>query len=79
MSEASSPAGSPLNRTWQGIVALFALVFNASVILYVILAGEPANSLHVSALAWAWGSGLAILAGLGIGSSLEVILPFFRK
>lgn len=75
---AISPAPASLNRTWITVITMMALAFNAAVILYVILAGSDDNSLHTSALAWAWGSALIILTGLGIGSSLTTILEFFR-
>lgn len=67
-----------LGRTWITVITMLALAFNASVILYVVLAGSDDNSLHTSALAWAWGTGTIILTGLGIGSSLTTILEFFR-
>lgn len=48
--------GIPLpNRSTRKRFVIYMLVFCAIVIGYTILAGDPANSLHVSAMAWAWG------------------------
>lgn len=52
-------------------VARGTLIFNGLVIAYLIRFGESANSLHVSALSWAFTlSGSVILATLG-GQAIE--------
>lgn len=78
MDTTSPPAPVTLHRTWITIITMLALAFNAAIILYVVIAGDPNNNFQGSALAWAYGTGMIILTGLGIGSSLTTILEFFR-
>lgn len=66
----TAPAPPHMNNTLNVVLALIVLAFNAAIILYCILAGSPANSLHTSAMAWAFGTSILILAGFGIGSKL---------
>lgn len=48
--------GMPLpNRSTRKRFVIYMLLFCAAVIIYTIGWGAPGNSLHVSALAWAWG------------------------
>lgn len=56
-----------LTRTWQTVVTMCALTFNAALVAYLVAYGEHTNSLHTSALAWAFGTSVGILAGIGIG------------
>jgi hypothetical protein len=69
------PAADPtnLNATVKGAIAIAALIANAAVIAFAILAGDPKNSLHASALAWSYASALAILAGLGFPAALSAL------
>lgn len=68
-----------VGRTWTTVIAICSLLFNAAVILYIVLAGDPVNSLHTSALAWCFASGLAILAGLGFGAISSLVPQLIKK
>ncbi len=48
-------------------LAILALTFNGSIIIYLLWRGKSDNSLHTSALAWSYATGVGILAGLGFG------------
>jgi len=56
-----------LNATWKSIIAMLVLGFNGGLIVYLVMYGQSNNSLHTSALAWSFGSSIALLAGLGFG------------
>lgn len=71
MSDSSNAPTPPhMNNTLNVVLALIVLAFNAILILYCVYYGNPANSLHTSAMAWAFGTSILILAGFGIGSKL---------
>lgn len=67
-----------LNHTWKGVLCVGSLLFNAGIILFCLLKGEPANSLHSSALAWAFMLAGATLGGLGIASLTPTVLDAFK-
>ena len=50
----------PSQRARQGFVVT-TLIFCWSIVLFVVFYGDPANSLHSSALAWAFGTSAAVL------------------
>lgn len=62
---------TPMNRTLRGTVAVCMLMLCWLLIGWIVLAGDPENSLHASALAWAFAMQLGIMAGLGFGAALE--------
>jgi hypothetical protein len=51
-------------------LALAALTFNGSIIIYLLWRGQSDNSLHKSAMAWSYATGFGVLAGLGILAGL---------
>lgn len=72
--ETKEVAQVDVGRTWATIISIGTLLFNAGTIVYLLLYGVADNSLHASALSWSYFSGLAVLAGIGIGA-ISVMLP----
>lgn len=58
----------PVNGTWRIVFASVGLAFDAAVIWWTLLCGNPANSLHASAQSWAWFMGFTTMAGIGVSS-----------
>lgn len=54
------------NNSLRGFLAIVSLSFCAALIVWLVLYGKSENSLHVSALSWAWFSFLGILISAGI-------------
>lgn len=73
---ADVPAVS-FNNTWKAVMTITTLLFNAGIIIFCLGWGAKDNSLHSSAMAWAFMVDFAILAGLGIGAALPTIAQFF--
>lgn len=67
------------NNTWKAVITITTLLFNAGIIVFCLLKGEPANSLHSSALGWAFIVDIGIIAGLGIGAALPTIVQLTSK
>lgn len=57
------------SRLVIGVVSLALCFF---LIGFLVINGNPDNSLHQSALAWAFTGSFAILGGFGFGKVLEV-------
>lgn len=57
----------PLRKTRKQIV-IGTLLFCAAVIVGVVWKGEPTNTLHTSALAWAFSSSIAVIMGYVFGA-----------
>jgi hypothetical protein len=64
-----------LNTTGRAVVAIAVICFCVAVIVWLVLHGQPANSLHQSALSWAWTVLLASMGALGIDAAAEKYLP----
>jgi hypothetical protein len=64
----ADPVPVSFNNTWRAGFTVCTFLFNAGIIVFCLLKGEPTNSLHSSAMSWAFFVDLTILAGLGIGS-----------
>lgn len=45
----------------------------AALIAYIVVAGDPANSLHQSALAWSFTLSGAMLGGYLFGATWEIV------
>ncbi len=63
-----------INSTWKVVIAIAVLAFNGAIIALLIWKGDTNNSLHTSALAWSYMSGLGVLAGIGFGA-IAGLLP----
>jgi len=61
--------------TWQIVLAWLGLAFHAGTIAYLIARGRPDNSLHASALSWAYLTAAGILAGIGFGALTPLLAP----
>lgn len=59
---------NPVSTTWRIVFAALALAFDAAIIWWTVLFGQPQNSLHASAQSWAWMSGLLVLSGVGVSA-----------
>lgn len=62
-----------ISQTWKTIIAITVLLFNGALIAMLVWKGDGNNSLHSSALLWAFVSSLGVLAGIGLGSVIENI------
>lgn len=63
------------SRTRRNIV-LASLIYSWVVIVVLLSTGEPTNSLHTSALAWAFATNMAVLFAYSFGT---IITSFFKK
>lgn len=57
----------PLRKTRKQIVSA-TLLFCAAIIVGVVWKGDPTNTLHTSALAWAFSSSIAVVMGYVFGA-----------
>jgi amino acid transporter len=57
----------------KAIFAVAALLFCAGIIVWLLLYGKADNSLHSSALSWAFCIGAGVLAGVGFGAVAHLI------
>jgi len=60
----------PTRRTRRAFV-ITTMLFCWAVIVYVVVWGNPANSLHTSALAWAFGTSTATLFAYVFGAVID--------
>lgn len=60
----------PTRQTRKQIV-VSTLIFCWTIIIYVVGWGSPTNSLHESAMAWAWGASLAVVSAYVFGAVIE--------
>jgi hypothetical protein len=67
------------NNTLKCVLTVATLVFHAGIVLFCLRWGDPANSLHSSAMAWAFAVSAGILAGLGIGAITPALLETVKK
>jgi hypothetical protein len=61
---------------WKIAFAVLALAFNAGLVVWLMLYGKPENSLHTSALSWAFTLSAGVLAGVGFGAVAHLIPGF---
>lgn len=80
MTDTSAPSVTAVsfNNTWKAVITISALLFNAAVIVYCVLKGDGANSLHSSAMAWSFATDVLVLAGLGIGSFTPDLIALMK-
>lgn len=80
MSDTTEVPAPPINKTLQAILGMATLGFNGAWISYLLLFGNPSNSLHVSGLSWLFTAGLFIMAGFGLGSTqVTKVLETIKK
>lgn len=75
---ADEPAVS-LNNSWKIAVTLLALAFHAGIVVWLIAYGRADNSLHASALSWAFATAAGVLAGIGFGALAPLVTAIFKK
>lgn len=68
-----------INKTGMAVISVAMLLFCASVIVWLILYGVPTNSLHQSALSWAWTAMTVALAALGLNVTAILQLMAGKK
>jgi len=74
MSDETSAPSTLASWNVRIIFGSIVLAFCMYVILYVVLKGAPGNSLHDSALSWAFMLIAAILGGFGVGTFAAPLL-----
>ena len=62
-------------RTTRTVFGAVGLVFAMAVIAFVTWRGSPENSLHSSALSWAWFSFLGVLVAFGASVIVDIWRP----
>ena len=67
------------NNTWKSVITLGTFLFNGGIIVFSLWKGDPANSLHTSAMSWAFTVDILILAALGIGAFTPAIIDSLTK
>lgn len=60
----------PTKTTRKNIVVT-TLLFCWAIIVWLIADGEPSNSLHSSALAWAWGVSMTVIMAYVFGAVVD--------
>ena len=68
-----------LNASWRSALAVVVLVFQGALIVWLILYGNGTNSLHQSALGWAYVTLLLVLGAIGIVQGAQAILPLMLQ
>jgi hypothetical protein len=69
----------PVNTSWRIAFAWAALGFTGGVVWWLLLYGKADNSLHASALSWAFMISGGVLAGVGFGAISNLIPSVFGK
>jgi len=57
-------------------IVVFTLLFTYSMIVWILLYGSPTNSLHESALSWAFGTNIITMFAYSFGT---IITQLFKK
>ena len=70
MSEEVTKDTAPTRETKRSF-AIAALVFSFMVISYVTVVGDPANSLHQSALSWGFTMGMFVMGAYAFSASYD--------
>lgn len=77
--EQPKPKSVKISNTFKIVVSLGWLVFNATLIVLIMVYGQSSNSLHTSGLAWAFVNCLAVMAGYGIGAMSSLVETILKK
>lgn len=62
------------NKTRRTIVVI-SLLFTYALIVYLVFKGSHTNSLHESALAWAFGTNILVMFAYSFGTLVSKYLP----
>jgi len=62
-----SSDGQLINKTGRAVIAVCMLAFSIAIIWWLLLNGRSENSLHDSAMSWAWLLIIIQLVTLGVG------------
>lgn len=63
----------PFNKSWQAGIIIGTVVLCWILIGAIVWKGDPHNSLHSSALAWAFTVNVGAMAGLGFGTAVQYL------
>jgi hypothetical protein len=63
-----------INKTGRAVITIGVLVFAIGIIVYALLAGDPDNSLHQSAMSWSYTLVIFTMLGLGIDSAAATFI-----
>jgi hypothetical protein len=66
---------SIINNTGKAIVAITLMLFCLGTIVWLLIEGQPGNSLHASALSWSYTVLVVAAAALGLDVAIAKILP----
>lgn len=69
----------PANRTLRALIGLSTLGGTSMLIVWLMLYGKGDNSLHTSALSWAFTLHALILVGFGFGAALPALSGYLPK
>lgn len=62
-----------INKNGRAVAAVAVLLFCVGTIAWLLLKGDPANSLHQSALSWSYTIILVAMAALGLNVTAEAV------
>lgn len=63
-----------INKTGRAVTALAVLAFCLATVIWLLVYGAPANSLHQSALSWSYTIILVAMAALGLNVTAETVV-----
>lgn len=69
----------PANKTVRTLIGLSTLGGTSMLIIWLMLYGKSDNSLHQSALSWAFTLHALILVGFGFGAALPLLAALLPK
>lgn len=68
-----------VNKTARAIITIAVLIFAIAVIVFCVLKGDPANSLHQSAMSWSYMLIIFTMVALGIDSAAISVISMLRE
>lgn len=68
----------PIRWEWRYVAGVGTLIFNACMIVWLVTKGRADSALHKDALDWCFIMSGGILAGLGLGASIEPLAALFQ-
>lgn len=79
MAEELEALEPPANKTLRALIGLATLGGTSMLIVWLMLYGKGDNSLHTSALSWAFTLHALILVGFGFGAALPALSSLLPK
>jgi len=67
-----------LNRTLRALLGLGVMSFCMSIVVGLLYNGSPTNSLHESAMSWAWAIILLMVMAFGLGNAVEAAINVYN-